>query len=356
MEKIGNVQDIAIYLDVRLNSKGKMIRESVLKQMDGFIQYYKDQPENEKIIIKNIYDLVPPFGSVVVPGNSYFFPDETFYSVESKIAFKMSSDGMDFWVNEETSWYLPYMIQLLILPRKKTFLHGAGIAINSETGILLVAFGGIGKTCFVANVLKNSSVKLLGDDLIVMDEDGYLYSYPRPFCLYQYHKELFPQFFSGKNFHFEEMRTDRYFLRATRKLKKMLRINDRITYDYIPVSPIHLFSEDKVQIKPVKLQKVFFLNRVKGISSVKIFEAKSDRNYASFAHDIIQHEWSMGIRIEYNYFAHQCRSYADIVQKQYEIIQKGLSKAEQAHCVDIPDNMGAMQVSDELGSIILGDI
>ena len=353
MEKLCSIQDVGIYLSVDYEMRKNILRNRLMEQLDGFDSYYRNTAEIERIIVKDLQELQIPQNSIVVPQNAYYFPDGTFYSLEAKIAFQMCDVGMTFWCDENV-WYLPYMLQYLLEAKQRTFLHGAGIAVNGTDGYLLVAFGGIGKTCFVANAIKQDNVKLLGDDLIIAGADGTLRSYPRPFCLYPYHKTLFPQFFDGKKLHFEEVRTDRYFLRASRKLKKKLHIPDSIIYDYLPVSPIHLFPQEKVEVEPVRVKKVFVLRRVVGLTGLQIRPATDLDGIASFAHSVIQHEWSIGIRLEFNYLAHQEHDYGDMANAQYQTIRNCLKHAEEFYYIDIPENMEAERVSLELNKVILG--
>lgn len=352
MEKLCSIQNVGIYLAVNNEVRKNILHNRLLQQLDGFNLYYENILETEKIVVKDLQELQIPQNSIVVPQNAYYFPDGTFYSLEARIAFRLCNTGMDFWCDENV-WYLPYMLQYLLETKQRTFVHGAGIAVNDTDGYLLVAFGGIGKTCFVANAIKRDNVKLLGDDLIIVAADGTLRSYPRPFCLYPYHKALFPEFFEGKKLHFEEMRTDRYFLRASRKLKKKLHIPDPIIYDYLPVSPIHLFPKEKVQVEPVKVKKVFVLRRIVGLTEVQVKPAKDRDRVASFTHSVIQHEWSVGIRLEFNYLAHQEHSYKDTADAQYQTIRNCLDHAEEFYYIDIPGNMDAERVSFELNRVVL---
>ena len=350
MDKISAVQNVGIYLDVCDEKRKHVLADRICQQMDGFAEYYQGKLEEHRLIVKDLMELKMPDKSVSVPGNAYF-QDGLFYSIEARIAFKETDEGMLFWVDENV-WYLPYMLEYIWERQGATFVHGAAISTDGA-GFLLVAFGGIGKTCFISEAVKQENVKILGDDLIILNSEGNLYSYPRPFCLYEYHKSLFPEYFKGKKFHFEEVRSDRYILRIMRKLKKELHIKDETIYDYLPVSPIHLFAKEKVEVEPVPAKKIFLMRRIKGLSEVSIRPFTNVVQAANFAHDIIQHEWSVGVRLELNYLAHIGENYITRAQKQYETILSAFQKAEQIVQVDIPENMSAEQVSRALYKIVL---
>ena len=345
-----NVHNISIDLIMDDESRLDDYLEYLNMCIDGFAEYYKDSETDKVLIVRDIKELNIPDYAVVVPDNAYYF-DGIFYSIEAQIAFRFLDNGIEFWAFGN-AWYLPYMIQLILEEEGKTFIHGAGVAVNGE-GILISAFGGIGKTCFIANAIKKSGVKLLGDDLIMVDKDGYCYSYPRPFCLYEYHKKLFPQFFENKKIHYETFSPDRYFLRIQRHLKMWLHIKDKIVYDYLPVSPIHLFPQEKLQLERVPIKRLYVMRRKKGIREIERYKGTNIEKVVNFTHNVIQHEWSVGIRLEYNCFAHKEESYVQRALKQYEVIKNAFSKIPEIWYVDIPEKMSAEDVSVALNSVIL---
>lgn len=345
-----NIHNVSVDLEMNDSNRTGKYLEYLAMCIDGFSEYYKDTKTDKVLLVKDINDLEIPENALVVPENAYFF-DGIFYSLEAGIAFRANSNGMEFWAYDN-AWYLPYILQLILEDENKTFIHGAGIAVDGGA-YLISAFGGIGKTCFIANAVKSDNVKLLGDDLIIIGNDGYCYSYPRPFCLYEYHKSLFPQYFEGKKIHYETFRADRYFLRIQRHLKMMLNIKDNIVYDYLPVSPIHLFPKEKLQIDKLPIKKLFVMRRVKGIKEILVSKISNVEKVANFTHDVIQHEWSVGIRLEYNYFAHMEENYALRALKQYEIIKSAFKTIPEMWYVDIPEKMSAEEVSSQLNKLIL---
>lgn len=352
MEKISIVQNVGIYLDVRDEKRRHILADRLRRQMDGFAEYYQGKPEQYRVIVKDLMELEIPDGAVSVPDNAYF-KCGLFYSIEAKVAFRETDEGMIFWTDENV-WYLPYMLEYIWERQGATFVHGAAVSKDGE-GFLLVAFGGIGKTCFISEAVKQKSVKILGDDLIILNREGNLYSFPRPFCLYEYHKGLFPEYFKGKKFHFEELRPDRYILRIMRKLKKELHIKDTIIYDYLPVSPIHLFAREKVETESVPVKKIFLVRRIKGLTKVNTRPFTDIEQAVNFAHDVIQHEWSVGVRLEFNYLAHKGEAYTSRAQKQYDIILSAFQRAGHIAQVDIPENMSAEEVSKALYKIVLNN-
>lgn len=351
MKKICNIHQVGLYLDVPNLKREKQLQKRIEEEMDGFCEYFCESNEEQKMVIHDIYDLNIKNGSIVVPQNANYTPERIFVSLEAKVAFQFTEKSMNFWVGKRT-WYIPYMLKYLFEMKGATFIHGAGVALNKKEGILLVAFGGIGKTCFIANAAKRPDVTLLGDDLVILREDGNLLSYPRRFCLYQYHKKLFPDYFKKNKVHIIKVQRNSYITRIVDKLLECIRL-PKTFCNYVPVSPIHLFPKEKVEIDAVPLKKVYVLKRIKGIDNIDIQEADDLQKVVSFTHDVILHEWSVGARLEYNYLAHAERNYCDFVNRQRKIIEDCLCFAEKIYYVNIPEKMSAEEVSVKLGTELL---
>lgn len=95
---------------------------------------------------------------------------------------------------------LPFVGPLVhwqMLRRGATTIHGASVAVNGR-GILMPAWGGTGKTSAIVELLKLSGSAFMGDDFAIIREDGMLLSYPKPFFIYPYHREVFPHLFKHK--------------------------------------------------------------------------------------------------------------------------------------------------------------
>lgn len=78
----------------------------------------------------------------------------------------------------------PVMYQKL-LEQGVLLMHAGGVT-DGETGILLPAYGGTGKTT-LSMALLNSGYRLLGDDLLLVDvARGVVHPYPRPLHIFTY--------------------------------------------------------------------------------------------------------------------------------------------------------------------------
>ena len=307
------------------------------------------------MFVRNAKEVNSRKDAVVVPECSYSYDDGTIKSEYVDVAYRIEKESVTMWTSDVT-WYTPYLLDILFVKQGMTFVHGAGVSVNSQYGELILAFGGIGKTCFIANAARKESVKILGDDLILVSENGELYSYPRPFCLYEYHKVLFPQYFDNHKVKYVHIEKDMYFRRGIRFLKKHLGINDKNVYSFVPVSPVRLFEKNKVEIQPVKIDGVYVLRRNQSYNSVKISKKLSDVEAANFALSVILHEWDIGLKIILNHHAQQFVNFEDYIKPRNEILNKAFRFANSISLVEIPEKMSATDVSIALNNTILEGI
>lgn len=93
--------------------------------------------------------------------------------------------------------FISPLIQWITSTRRAAFLHAASMAIDNQ-GILMPAWGGTGKTSAIIELLKLPGSAFMGDDYTIICDDGTLLSYPKPFFIYPYHKDIFPHLFRNK--------------------------------------------------------------------------------------------------------------------------------------------------------------
>lgn len=356
MKFLYQAQNIGIYIeesDVNWQEQTIKLLEG---QFAGFEIFDKRSPIEYRLIVCNHNKLNIPDKTIIVPENTYYLPDGTIVHFERNIAYRIETKDIYFYVKGET-WFAPYLLDYIFQKQGKTFVHGASISteVNGQRkGILLVAFGGIGKTCFVSQALQRDQVKLLGDDLIILDSDGKLCSYPRPFCLYKYHKQLFPDYFSKHKMKIYNVKSSNYFLRGCRKIKRILGMKLKQSSPYMMVPPVEIFNKDKMELEAVPLEKLYLLRRVKGIDKIQCKTSDCIEEAVNFAQNIILHEWEIGFKILLNKKAQGFESIAEYILTQRDIIKSCLQHVSEYQLVDIPEGMQASEVSKELDQIIMG--
>lgn len=356
MKQLYQIHNIGVFIDDTDKAWMEHIIGNLKVQFDGFEIYNGIRDIEYKLIIKNMKELEDRNDAIVVPECSYFYSGAIMRSEYSGVAYQDGEKTVTMWTSDET-WYAPYLLEMLFLKQGITFVHGASVAVDNNSGKLILAFGGIGKTCFIANAAKKDRVSLLGDDLILVSKTGELYSYPRPFCLYEYHKALFPQYFKQHDVKYVHIEDNMYFKRGIRKAKKILHIEDNSIYSYLTVPPVKLFPSDKIQINPVKLDDIFIMRRNQASDTVRIsMDGYNVTMATNFALNVILHEWDVGLKIVLNYHAQQFKDIGEYIDPRRDILKEAFSKAKSISCVDIPEKMPAAEVSKALNEVILEGI
>lgn len=87
------------------------------------------------------------------------------------------------------------MIQLILAPQGMTMVHAAAAAAPDGKVLLLPGPGGVGKTALLGQLVQHHGYKLLGDDIVILSDQGQCYSFPRSFVLKPYHESVYPEVF-----------------------------------------------------------------------------------------------------------------------------------------------------------------
>lgn len=98
---------------------------------------------------------------------------------------------------QECNEWLMVCVSYVLIYNNYTFLHAAAVERDGNAYIL-PSWGGVGKTASVVKLIREHDYRLLGDDLIIIGDNGDVYAFPKVFVLYAYHKNLFPETLSGK--------------------------------------------------------------------------------------------------------------------------------------------------------------
>jgi hypothetical protein len=92
--------------------------------------------------------------------------------------------------------WLAWGLELVLLQSGATLIHGAGVERGGRAA-LFPSWGGVGKTAIAKHFVGELGWKLLGDDLVILDESGECVAFPKPMVLYPYHRRVFPEVFES---------------------------------------------------------------------------------------------------------------------------------------------------------------
>lgn len=95
---------------------------------------------------------------------------------------------------QECNEWFQICVQIQLLQLNISMVHAAALAKDGKA-VMFPSWGGVGKTACVAEFISEGWT-LLGDDIVLLDQEGYVRPYPKDFVIYPYHKALFPEFFA----------------------------------------------------------------------------------------------------------------------------------------------------------------
>jgi len=157
-------------------------------------------------------------------------------------------------------------VALALLEAGATFVHCAGLARDGQA-VLLPSWGGVGKTAIVAHLVRGKGYSLLGDDLVIVDRDGWCFPFPKPFVLYGYHRPLFPEVFEKGRGPMAPTALGAALSVAARGVKPLLRplpavlqLARRLNPQSQPVAPSDILGRDALA-EPARLARVIWFER-----------------------------------------------------------------------------------------------
>jgi len=361
MNSFFKVGDIGVLLDTSGDRFWRTYLEHQLNtQLDGF-------QCNRNVAISSNYQLrirdysLLPVGdniSLIVPRYCMFF-DNIYVDLQMGVALREMKNRVDYWCSPTTFFSAPFLLQFLLLQQGKTFTHSAAISVDG-IGILLPAYGGIGKTAFISQAANNKRVKVIGDDLAILTKDGMLEPYLRPFCLYKYHKALFPDFFS--NHHIYHNKYIAWGWRACRSAANMIfsrfemsscRIPKNVaTTGYVSVSPTRLFHDSSLEKSSVQIGKIYLLQRSKGLTDLKM--EPIDKNYlTSFLLNGFYHEFHKYSRFLCSWLSNVGVSLSEYFCSVEKPIKSVIEKSTEVKKITIPEKMPIAETGERLLDFIL---
>ena len=152
----------------------------------------------EEEIDLSVQEHSPEISEFSDAGGSYYFSDNHLYFIKHKVHLLKKNDS---WILAGQRDLLPFVnpvLQMLFLRKGCCAIHGASVAINGR-GVLLPGWGGTGKTSAVICILKEiGGSSFLSDDFSIISPDT-IYSNPKAFFIYPYHRSLFPHLFRSKH-------------------------------------------------------------------------------------------------------------------------------------------------------------
>jgi hypothetical protein len=201
-------------------------------------------------------------------GSGYYIGENIYVDKEYGVRLeRIAKNRLKLQVTQECNEWISITMELMFLQQDKTLIHAAGLEKDNEV-LLFPSWGGVGKTATVCRYVNEYGWRLLGDDLVLVDKDK---AEPllKPFVIYPYHKDLFPQIFASgsdkhivKNIKVSNMMSKAIptVKRLTRPFPRLLAFMRKHNPQSLRVSPYDLFYREQLS-KGGKVKQIVWLER-----------------------------------------------------------------------------------------------
>lgn len=214
-----------------------------------------------------------PMDDVRFIGDGAYIGQNVYVDQQFGVRIQKNRDGYDMTVSQECNEWLVIILELSLLETNHTLLHAAALEKDGDA-LLLPSWGGVGKTATVCRYVRQHGWRLLGDDLVIIGENRVL-PFLKPFVIYPYHKDLFPELFrSGEKHIVKNMRFSSMMSRAIPSVKRLLRPFPRVLAflrkhnpQSMRVPPQSIFAPEQLS-NGGKVKRMVWLERTMGDETV----------------------------------------------------------------------------------------
>lgn len=282
-------------------------------------------------------------------GDGNYIGPSAYADKEYGVRIEKLENGWNLTVTQECNEWLVIAMELSLLATDHTWIHAAALEKEGDV-LLLPSWGGVGKTATVCRYVRSFGWRLLGDDLILVGERGAL-PFLKPFVIYPYHKELFPELFSGEQKTIvQNLLLSNLMSLTIPTIKRILRLFPRVLAflrkhnpQSMRVLPQKIFTPEQLSqggslAQMVWLERTmeqdvrmgdatadFIASKAVTVSCVELFAAKLENVY---------HMCGCGIL-----------TYDEVFGKMHEII-RNMARKTRCMTLDIPTSVPIMQIGD----------
>ena len=290
-----------------------------------------------------------PMEDVRFIGDGNYISPNAYVDKEYGVRIEKLNDGWNLIVSQECNEWLVIAMELSLLATNHTWIHAAALEKDGSV-LLLPSWGGVGKTATVCRFVRNYGWRLLGDDLIIVGEQG-ARPFLKPFVIYPYHRDLFPELFSqGEKKIVTNLAVSSMMSRAIPTVKRVLRMFPRVLAflrkhnpQSMRVLPHRLFTPEqlseggspakmvwlersmKQEVHQEEITAEMVASKAVTVSSVELFAAKLENVY---------HMCGCGMV-----------TYDEVFGKMHKIIMN-TARLSACHLLEIPASVSIMDVGE----------
>jgi len=128
--------------------------------------------------------------------DEYRYTDETLWLPRDRVSVTVTDDGFTVaGPGELLTAVIPLLDRMCVL-NEAAMVHAA-IVNYRGAGVLMPAWGGVGKTSTVAKLVRIDGVQFMADDWAFLRADGSVLGYAKPMFIKAHHQPIYPQLFEG---------------------------------------------------------------------------------------------------------------------------------------------------------------
>jgi hypothetical protein len=95
------------------------------------------------------------------------------------------------WLKDFVYKISPFALQCALLQQESALIHASGIELDGD-GLLLPAWGGVGKSTLASQAVLHGRARFISDDHTIIDQSGTMHLHLLPIHLYAYHARQDP--------------------------------------------------------------------------------------------------------------------------------------------------------------------
>lgn len=242
--------------------------QGVIEEFESFVSTDRSEPPDVLVTLPR--ETHEPRSSA---SGVYEYTADTTWIPEYDVSVSLRDGRFRLACRRDPLPFIQPLIQHAMLSKGHGLIHAAAIAVSGK-GVAIPAWGGTGKTSAIVELTRLPGMGFMADDYCILSEGGELLSYPKPFFVYPFHRDVFPHLFRAKRKPLVPTRL-LPILRAMRestrpifmKHPRLESLARRITPEHMKVSA-RAALPDAQFVERAQLRAVLFASRYSGPTTI----------------------------------------------------------------------------------------
>jgi hypothetical protein len=297
-----------------------------------YVSSYSEYQINDKSKMSLFHDTVFDYEQIMID------PENELVIEKGENSFHIYASRSNFLINMFIHYYF--------IKEGYSMVHAASVEIDGKS-ILLPGPGGVGKTALVGYAVKHLGMRVHGDDIVLIGQQGNCLSFPRSFVLKEYHRNVYPDVFakygikSNKHYGIKRFLIENApFLPLIKRLLKKHGLQDKVsrTIGIEPhlatLSVREILGDNSIADKSL-IERILFLER----STNSEFELimVEEKEIVDRMFSIIYHEWVESFRQLFVMGSVGMLDINGMFKDTYQIIRTSV-EGKKCYILKIPNN------------------